>query len=215
MNRVEQQLERFKDYELFLLADNVDSCNRNNANNYKVISYLLQKPGTRKHSCQITFTPEGISIQGDITPEDNNGSCSRSRIKSLDWFTGELSPDYLAPYFLRHKWSQEECKRELDHQIEKAQELYKAQKADNDGRAEDTYAELEQLHRLHESVLCGEYGFQKACEEEGFGGGYQARNDKTISYVVPGYGYNSQEVAILAAIQQTFRRLYWERKGTE
>ena len=203
MSSLEQQLEWFKDHELIKLSDNEEVCLRNNDDSFRVSMYLLKKPGTWNYSCQITFSPAGIAIQGDITPEDNNGSCSRG--KSLEWFAGELSPDYLASKFLRRKWSEELCKRDLNRRIGEAQELYEVQKADNDERAEDTSAELEQLHRLHLAAFFGEHNFYQACEREGFDDGDD----------LPGWGYAPQEVAILAAIQQTFRRLYWEWEGGE
>lgn len=61
-------------------------------------SYLLYQPGRgRIMSCLITFTPEGISITGDIAPL-KNGVNSRPGY-GKGWFSGNLSVDYLREKF--------------------------------------------------------------------------------------------------------------------
>eukprot|EP00831_Metopus_contortus_P039769 TRINITY_DN31148_c0_g1_i1.p4 TRINITY_DN31148_c0_g1~~TRINITY_DN31148_c0_g1_i1.p4 ORF type:complete len:199 (+),score=35.37 TRINITY_DN31148_c0_g1_i1:1431-2027(+) len=70
-------------------------------------AYKMWKPGTNILSTLITFTPCGIVLQGDITPE-RNGSVSCLGYGER-WFSGELSPDYLAEKFLRKKWVPDEA----------------------------------------------------------------------------------------------------------
>ena len=67
----------------------------------QVSCYLLRRPGTRVNLVQITATPEGICIQGDLVPGEGHGICAR---KSLFWFVGDLSADYLASKFLATAW---------------------------------------------------------------------------------------------------------------
>jgi len=64
-----------------------------------VSSYRLARPGTRMMCVQLTFTAEGICIQGDLTPQQNGTvSCLGY---GLHWFTRALGPQYLAEKFLK------------------------------------------------------------------------------------------------------------------
>jgi hypothetical protein len=66
----------------------------------------LKKPGEgRMMSCLITFTPEGIVIQGDLTP-GRLGNVSMQGY-GLEWFAGPLSEDYLCEKFLEKRFSKE------------------------------------------------------------------------------------------------------------
>jgi hypothetical protein len=57
-----------------------------------VSAYYLKEPGKgRMMSTLIVFTPEGIALMGDLTPEQN-GSVSALGY-GRDWFSGHLSPD--------------------------------------------------------------------------------------------------------------------------
>ena len=77
----------------------------------KVKAYRMAKPGTRVMSTLLVFTPEGIVLQGDFTPE-RNGSVS-SLGYSLAWFLGELSPDYLCEKFFLREYVPEYAREEL------------------------------------------------------------------------------------------------------
>lgn len=66
--------------------------------NGQVRSFYLHDE-QRAGSCLFTFTPEGITIQGDWAP-DIYGTASREA-KPMSWFIGELSPDYLLSKFFR------------------------------------------------------------------------------------------------------------------
>jgi len=68
----------------------------------KVQVYRLAKPGTRIDSVQITFSPEGIAIQGDQCVA-GNGVCS-SYGYGRGWFAGQLAPSYLAEKFFPTEW---------------------------------------------------------------------------------------------------------------
>ena len=65
----------------------------------KVSAYYLKRPGQgRMMSTLILFTPEGIVLQGDLTPSRNGDvSCLGY---GLGWFAGKLSEDYLCSKFL-------------------------------------------------------------------------------------------------------------------
>jgi len=185
-------IEYFKEHSLQTMALSIVPADGSDGI-YDVMVYRLKKPGTRNYSCQLTFTPEGIAIQGDITPEGNNGSCSRG--KSLGWFIRELSPDYLASKFLEKKWIAALAVEELDYELKHLAE-------DWGDDAEEYLIQRDMLQRLRGSADSGnEYEFYSACEEEGY----------DLSEGIPGWGYCPTEVALLSAIQRTFRRLYNEQ----
>lgn len=87
-------LESFKEHQLEILV-----------NTDRVVIVRMAKPRTRVYLVQLSFTPEGICIQGDITPGENNkGVCCRDR-KSLEWFAQDFrSSEYLAGKFLEPEW---------------------------------------------------------------------------------------------------------------
>lgn len=72
--------------------------------------YLRQQRASRINATLVVFTPEGISIMGDLVP-GNNGVVSAFGY-GIDWFASELSPDYLACKFLRQEFS---CRAAADY----------------------------------------------------------------------------------------------------
>jgi len=78
--------------------------------------YLRERPGDRSMSTLILFTPEGIVLQGDLTPE-RNGVCSALGY-GLPWFAGRLDSSYLAEKFLSEKWVLDLAKENLKLEIE-------------------------------------------------------------------------------------------------
>lgn len=67
-----------------------------------ITGYYLREPLTRNCLVLLTFSPEGITITGDLTPEAN-GSASVYGY-DLDWFAGQSSEDYLCGKFLTIGW---------------------------------------------------------------------------------------------------------------
>lgn len=189
-------VEYFKEHRLQAMALSVVPAD-GSGGVYDVRVYRLRRPGARDYSCQLTFTPEGIAIQGDITPEGNNGSCSRG--KSLGWFVGENCPDHLASYFLTERWTAELAQKQLERELSELVDMEWSWK----GSDREYFAERDLLQRLINGLIgsvSNEYEFYRDCEEEGY----------DLSEGVPGWGYCPTEVALLSAIQRTFRRLYNE-----
>ncbi|MDB4278266.1 hypothetical protein N9917_01550 [Deltaproteobacteria bacterium] len=76
--------------------------------------YRMARPNDSAYRVQLTFTPEGIAIQGDVgLGAAQNGICSRLG-KGLGWFRGRLSEDYLCSKFLSKTWQREVVTRGLD-----------------------------------------------------------------------------------------------------
>lgn len=76
----------------------------------------LQRPGTsRMMSTLILFTPEGIALMGDLTPE-RNGSISACGYGE-QWFKGQLSEGYLCEKFLDKKFSPKRALASLRREI--------------------------------------------------------------------------------------------------
>ena len=82
-------------------------------------AYKMWKPGTNILSTLITFTPCGIVLQGDLTPE-RNGSASRGY--GEEWFSGDLYPDYLAEKFLQKRWVPEEALKKFRRYLEEVRD---------------------------------------------------------------------------------------------
>ena len=84
---VEFRLESMKDLVLTTVVESA-----------LVSSFYMKKPGDRFMSTLLTFTPEGIVIQGDHKPEAH-GACSCGGYGLL-WFIEDLAPDDLCEKFL-------------------------------------------------------------------------------------------------------------------
>jgi hypothetical protein len=160
----------------------------------KVECYRCGKPDTGIYAFYVTFTPAGICIQGDITPE-RHGSVSAGGY-GVDWFSGHLSPGYLCEKFLTPKFTATVAEQEL---------------RDPANLLRDD-ATPEQLRALDEAAdgLC-DYGdnggawLHEQLSDAGF----------TVDEDVPGWGYRPQEADILVAIQCKFAELYNKHIGSQ
>lgn len=153
----------------------------------RVKSFYLKKPGTRMMSCLITFTPEGIAIQGDLTPE-HNGSVSCMGY-GVEWFAGRKSDCYLCEKFLRKRWVQSIAQAEL-----RDPKSYL--------REDATPERLEELDDLADGL--DEHGSEWLYSEM-IDLGYDTES-------VPGDGYDPNEARVLIVIQRRFAELYAEMK---
>lgn len=158
----------------------------------QVQSYYIKQPKTRMMSTLVTFTPEGIVLQGDFTPE-HNGSASCIGYERA-WFAGQLSPEYLASKFLTHKWS---CEVAVEKLRWMASDEY-----DLDNR-ETRRALLE----LANHVECSEAD-QSVIYERFLDLGLETADG------IPGWGYDPNEAARLVAIQRKFAEL-WAKRTAE
>lgn len=156
----------------------------------KLSAYYIRKPGTRIMSTLILFTPEGIVLQGDFTPEDH-GSVSAHNYK-LGWFAGELSPLYLCEKFLQKKWSREVA-------VEILRDPQSCWREDQEpavlGKLDDLAQEVEHEVAAEEEIydLLTDLGFD-CCGD------------------LPGWGYDPTEAVSLCAIQRKFAQLWTKRE---
>ena len=150
----------------------------------KILCVRIGKPNTRINSTQITFTPEGITIQGDWCP-CGNGVCSTFGYDQ-DWFAKGLSWSYLAEKFLAREFVDEAAIDDLQ------------QRMDDGGMEPNRLFEAKELmERLVEG--CSEYRdtYAEFC--------YAHSGDPG------GYDYNITAVCQLQVIQETFARLWSAR----
>ena len=150
--------------------------------------YMKRPGGGRVMSTLIMFTPEGIVIQGDLTPGfHGNVSCLGY---GLGWFRDQLSEDYLAEKFLQRDWYAEVATADLrwilkqiadEHETAKPGDVEKIQELVS--RCEDGDLDVESFREAWEEI-----------HEEW--------------ETLPGCGYNPKEHAWLCAIQQKFAELY-------
>lgn len=159
----------------------------------KITGYYLREPGTRNCLVLLTFSPEGITIAGDLTPE-TNGSVSTYGY-GLDWFSRQSSEGYLCEKFLTQRWLPELAAAELRD----PGGWFREQVVDDN--------QMIELKLLANSLEVGECGAFESIER---------LDDIGIECQdVPGFGYDPKEASVLCAIQQTFRRLYWAGKDTK
>ncbi len=164
--------------------------------------YMRRPGGGRIMSTLITFTPEGITVSGDLRP-GHHGVVSCFGY-GLGWFRSRLSEDYLCEKFLELGWFPELAERDLRRIIEEV-------KAGEWSRLVDS---LEELERLANVCNDGDIGMEE------FRADWLEIDDDPES--TPGWGYNPIEKGWLCAIQQRFEELYdakeadqlaWERNG--
>jgi len=175
--------------------------------------YRMRRPGTMMMRVQITFTPEGIAIQGDCCPQ-LHGVCSALGY-GLSWFAKRLSEGYLCEKFLSREWQQEVAVQDIADQLSMAQEdLNKAIETEAEGRVPP---------ETREEVLAGtdfkdesdafamwqavQDGFHADTGPEGL---YEIASpliDDFWDYAV-GMDYNLADAGWLCAIQQRFSELW-------
>lgn len=149
----------------------------------KVKCLRMAKAGTRIDSVQITFTPEGIAIQGDMCP-GRHGACSGGY--NLEWFAQDLDWSYLCEKFLTHTTVPECVLDRLDCCLQEAQA-----DCDRARQIRDLIANIEADGLTPEN--------------------HQAAHDLSGGDCGIGCGYNIRDAAILTAIQRRFVELFWVR----
>lgn len=166
-------------------------------------SFYLKDPSKgRMCSCLITFSPEGITITGDLTPE-RNGTCSVYG-KGIGWFSGTLSPRYLAEKFLVEKFTTEEAIRQLkdkNHWLRDADyHSFENEKKELPKLIE----ELDQLIYFLDGSLKPEYDIYE----------FFTDHDICTADGIPGWNYLPREICLLSAIQIKFASLigdFWKQ----
>ncbi len=187
----------------------------------KVLVVEMKQPGTRNMKVQVTFTPEGIAIQGDVgLGETQRGLCSATGY-GLAWWVGQLSEDYLAEKFLHTKWTKERAIEDLEYMREQLREELKdaeVVKPEEESALGDAGKERDKLiatlsrkiAALDEMIPGVDDGqvdarqlYDDLCDAD------LGSDDGT-----PGWGYCPTDMGWLAAIQQAFKRLWdeWQTK---
>jgi len=146
--------------------------------------YLKKKDEGRMGSTLLIFTPEGIVITGDLTPE-RNGSISTFGY-GLGWFASDLDGSYLCEKFLTTRWIPEIACEDLKE--------YRNEEGINQKRLEALIEHTEALHLSH-------YEFHAALDDvEIYDEEYEI-----------GIGYDPAEAGWLCAIQKRFAELWSEK----
>jgi hypothetical protein len=151
--------------------------------------FRMQKPNTRVMSMQLSFSPEGIALQGDVKIE-GNGSCSCFGY-GLDWFASKLSGSYLCEKFLQHEFVPEIAIRDL--RDPKGHWKTCCPEGHENKRAKDCNA-------IADMIEAGELGPERVWElldDDGM----------DVSDGIPGYAYNPVKAGWLCIIQMKFREL--------
>ena len=176
----------------------------------KVSVYRLHRAGTRTMSVQVAFTPEGISIMGDFVPGGGNGVNSDLGY-GRDWFSKHLGVDYLAEKFLKRRWTATAARDHIECWIadaeERVAELIAEKEADNTELAA-AQSRLDDMREALADAGNGEFADSTAYDH------HFARlfpEDSDTETVYPDWDYDEQEASDLAAIHQTFVRLWAAR----
>jgi hypothetical protein len=151
----------------------------------------LHREGTRIMKVQVTFTPEGIFIMGDLCPGLYGVGSALGY--GIGWFGSQKSEGYLCEKFLTREWVPEYAAEEVED-ILKVPEDYGLTPDAVEGlrmvvaalRDDTSYSET----RLYDDLDLAEYPLDDG---------------------VPGYGYEPSDAGWLCAIQQRFAELYAQR----
>ncbi len=152
----------------------------------EVTAFYLKAPGTRMMSTLLLFTPEGIVLQGDLTPE-RKGSLSDLGY-GPGWFSGKLSEGYLCEKFLEHKWVPERAAEEL-------------RDPDGEWLCDQPKKVRDRVLEIAEEIDGGDMQPGMVAEELQY-------LDFDLVDGVPGYTWEPGEAGWLCAIQQRFAELY-------
>jgi hypothetical protein len=158
----------------------------------EVQCYRMAKPGTGIMRVLLTFTPEGICLQGDVNYGDATGLLS-SRGYSRDWFAypGMVS-DYLASKFrIRRVWQADIAAESLRDLLANDQDL----------TPEQRQATEDVVRRLDLDDM-GSEDFDQAYSD--------ALELRPASI---GMGYDPGAMACLVAVQERFAALWAEGRG--
>lgn len=151
------------------------------------LAYYMKRPGTgRIMSTLVVFTPEGMALLGDLTPE-RHGSISALGY-GIGWFGSEKSEYYLCEKFLQREYQPEVAARWVREHIE---EMKKDREAEDLERLPDWEELLSDL----DGDGMGADHFHEALQ----GLGYEHEDE--------GYEYNLRAAGWLCAIQQKFSEL--------
>lgn len=156
-------------------------------------AYYMREAGTRNCCVLLTFSPEGVTITGDRTPQRNGTVSVCGEGYSVPWFAGKLSEGYLCEKFLAERW---------------VLELAAAELRDPGSWIRDYTEDVEALNDLADHLVSnGDYDTDirylvDKCDSLGI----------PCDDLVPGYGYDPKEAGWLCAIQQAFSRLYREKE---
>lgn len=165
-NFAEQHIELFEDHTITLIA------------NGRVKSFYMHE-GQRAGSVLLTFTPEGIAIQGDWVP-GKYGMVSRES-KGLYWFGSEKNERYLCSKFLSEEFVRK-----------RAIEFLRNHDEDELPRK----ASMEDFERIADQLEAGAIG-KDAYGKKLMKLGYPAES-------IVGYDYPPSKASKLCAIQQAF-----------
>jgi hypothetical protein len=88
----------------------------------KVQVWSMRRPNDSAFRVQVSFSPEGIAIQGDIGFGPNQGGICSDMGYGLNWFGCKKSESYLCEKFLREIWQPRVAKRDIADRLKQARE---------------------------------------------------------------------------------------------
>lgn len=153
----------------------------------KISAYYLKRPGQgRMMSTLILFTPEGIVLQGDLTPGQNGNVSTYGYGRG--WFSGQLSGSYLCEKFLKTEFRVDLAMDAMKRSILEHRYSGKWSK----DHARELWDGLPSADE-HDGRRCYKYWSDDPNED---------------GCDFPAYGYNLAEAGWLCAIQERFAALY-------
>ena len=180
--RIRRTEEGFAKHRLVVLADTP-----------QVKAFRVAQPGTGNLMFEVVSTPYGVTLFGDVCFDDVGPV---GAMKPLGWFVGELSPDYLAGKFGLSQGFRAELARA---HVEDAIQQMRARPEDYSTSPGDA----ERIEELWSDAL----GFES---DRDYIDTWAELLGDNLGDGCPGWGRDPRSVAVLAAAQRTFRRLFWE-----
>lgn len=188
------------------------------------VYHLKKYPDRWTMTTVLVFTPGMIVISGDLHP--GRGDARTGIICTgydFNWFTGQLSYDYLAEKFLNRKWVPEVFQKELYNYAEQWDKDHPEDEEDGHRRQlwcvgweeiEDA-TQADALRRFAEDEQCFDTAYNAI---ENAPSWYDKDTGNWISpfdfeFGSMGYTYDSIEVGWLSAIQRRFRETVLATEG--
>lgn len=147
--------------------------------------FYLKREGTGTLRTLIIFTKEGIVLTGDVMLGLNPSGGIVSQLGyGSDWFSSNLSEDYLCQKFLPKVWVSELAKKHMEYMLR-----------------EDTDLDVEQRVSIEDAIRHQVY-------DSSYEFGQWWDNTFSDGPEDIGYGYDPSDAGWLCAIQQRFRESY-------
>lgn len=188
----------------------------------KVQVWTLRRPNEGAFRVQVTFSPEGIAIQGDIGFGPNQGGVCSDMGYGLNWFGSPKSESYLCEKFLRQTWQAKVAVQDIQKHLKESEAFFEKAMQEVLQEAIDLQEECSR-EQILKDPMAPEWGLRNEAkdvagwkalrawnEEDGSTRLYELGSEHFTDFwdYDIGQDYPTSDAAWLCAVQQRFVELY-------